>query len=124
MFDGRWRSACGAEIDLVQHDEAIVGTYTANDVGVTVPCRGRVLIGTAEGDIIGFVTSCSEPHMVSSWIGRLVHPERSEKAELHTVRHAVDRLSQHLEMARSLSLETVVFHKLARPGQSNAADLL
>ena len=75
MFDGVWRSQAGAELRLLQMGEAVSGTYTAANPGPAQTHRSRILVGTAEGDIIGFVTSTSSPQEITAWTGRLVRAD-------------------------------------------------
>ena len=86
MFDGVWRSQAGAELRLLQMGEAVSGTYTAADPGYAQTHRSRILVGTAEGDIIGFVTSTSSPQEITAWTGRLVRTDEKTAEAIHAVK--------------------------------------
>ncbi|MBA8914197.1 avidin/streptavidin family protein [Methylorubrum thiocyanatum] len=111
MFEGRWRNECGAEIHLLQYGEAISGTYTPSRAELVAPCRGRILVGSAEGELIGFVTSSSAPGTVTSWTGRLLQTPDLTKPEIHLVYHVVERVTNDLDISRSKEVRSAVFCK-------------
>lgn len=111
MFEGSWRSECGAEIHLLQYGEAILGTYTPSRAELVAPCRGRSLVGSAEGELIGFVTSSSAPGTVTSWTGRLLQTPDLTKLEIHLVYHVVERVTNDLDISRSKEVRSAVFCK-------------
>ncbi|MGU3543193.1 avidin/streptavidin family protein [Methylobacterium sp. A52T] len=112
MFDGVWRSQAGAELRLLQMGEAVSGTYTAADPGYAQTHRSRILVGTAEGDIIGFVTSTSSRQEITAWTGRLVRTDEKTAEAIHAVFHAVERSSQPKAVADHVALETTIFSKV------------
>ncbi|WP_264048876.1 hypothetical protein [Methylobacterium flocculans] len=109
MFEGTWRSATGAEIRLWQFGEAVSGTYEAGPTEMPMPHRGRILVGTAEGDLIGFVTASVVPHGIKSWTGRLYPSEAGRGPEIHLMCQAIGRRVSRNAFSKSVALETVVF---------------
>lgn len=112
MFEGLWRSASGDEIHLVQYDEAVSGTYTSLEPTANLARRSRVLVGTADSDIIGFVTSSIAPRTITSWTGRFVQPSLARPAELHAVCHAVVSTTSQTNPSQQALLETIVFTRV------------
>lgn len=112
MFDGVWRSRAGAELRLLQMGEAVSGTYTAANPGPAQTHRSRILVGTAEGDIIGFVTSTSSPQEITAWTGRLVRADEKSAEAIHAVFHAVEGCSQPKAMNGQIEVATTIFSKV------------
>ncbi|GEP12200.1 hypothetical protein [Methylobacterium gnaphalii] len=123
MFEGLWRSATGAEIRLLQAGEAVSGTYAAIPEDAGLPLRCRMLVGTAEGDIIGFVTTSAAPLTIKSWTGRYFRPGPEGAPEIHAVCHGVNKSAPPLAMQLSVTLETTIFTKVADPFTAAVSDL-
>lgn len=111
-FEGLWRGDNGALVRLLQSGDAISGTYTATAADPTVPYGGRLLVGTADGLVIGFVTSCPAPHRIMSWIGRLVGGGNTSVPEIHASCHKVDQAPNNLDATGIGAPNTVVFTKV------------
>ncbi|MHC2018135.1 avidin/streptavidin family protein [Methylobacterium sp. CM6247] len=109
MFEGTWRSVAGAELRLWQFGEAVSGTYAAGQAEAMPPHRGRILVGMAEGNVIGFVTASGASHTIRSWAGRIYPSEGGMGFELHLVSQTVGQQTSRVKFSRSVKLETVVF---------------
>ena len=72
----------------------------------------RILVGMAEGDVIGFVTGSGAPHVIRSWAGRLYPSEGGMGGEIHLVCQAVGRRASRNKFSRSVTFETVVFTRV------------
>ncbi|MCJ2128744.1 avidin/streptavidin family protein [Methylobacterium sp. E-045] len=112
MFSGTWCNEAGDELHLTQYGEAIAGTYIETKKDTDVSCRSKIVVGSVADETICFVTGASTARMMKSWTGLLYKDNKNCELEINTVCHSLERLTDEMEIAKSISIKKDKFKKL------------
>lgn len=115
MFAGTWSNKSGDLLHLTQCGEAIARTYVSARREADTACRGNMVVGSASGKTICFVTGAATPRMMKSWAGKL-HGEASDiRTEIRVTCHSLERLTDEMDIAKSLGIVLDIFTRSDLP---------